>query len=76
MGGFVEAYANVTQTDPNKECDPMGFFESVYKDAPQITPTRANDNHPPLAVGWGEEFLRRTYEAISCNPKKWEAQYS
>lgn len=194
MGGFVEAYANANQTDPNKECEPMGFFESslvpatsflartfctcdnwfcplptgtqpnrnmafsgdspisenglllkinqnnifdwlnragrskkvrwrvyhsgmsfftlypsllnhvfgskfrrydqlasdimfepedtapevivvepVYKDAPHITPVRANDNHPPLAVGWGEEFLRRTYEAISCNPKKWES---
>jgi phospholipase C len=194
MGGFVEAYANATQTDPNKECEPMGFFESplvpatsflartfctcdnwfcplptgtqpnrnmafsgesaisenglflkignnnifdwlnraggrkrvrwrvyhsgmsfftlypslldhvfgskfrrydqlasdilsepeetspeviivepVYQDAPHITPTRANDNHPPLAIGWGEEFLRRTYEAISCNPKKWES---
>lgn len=194
MGGFVEAYANVTGTDPNKECEPMGFFESsmvpstsflartyctcdnwfcplptgtqpnrnmafsgdsaisengllldinrnnifdwlnraggsdkvkwrvyhsglsfftlypsllrhvfgskfrrydqlardimyepedtapeviivepVYKDAPHITPIRANDNHPPLAVGWGEEFLRRTYEAISCNPKKWQS---
>jgi len=46
--------------------------EPAYKDAPHITPVRANDNHPPLAVGWGEEFLRRTYEAISCNPKKWE----
>lgn len=194
MGGFVEAYANATKRDPNKECEPMGFFESplvpvtsflartfctcdnwftplptgtqpnrnmafsgdsfisdnglllkissnnifdwlarakrrnnvrwrvyhsgfsfftlypsllhhvlgpnfrrydelardimfepestapeliivepVYKDAPHISPVRANDNHPPLAIGWGEDFLRRTYEAVSCNPKKWES---
>lgn len=26
MGGFVEAYANITQTAPNKECEPMGFL--------------------------------------------------
>jgi phospholipase C len=30
-----------------------------------------NDNHPPLAIGWGEEYLRRVYEAAVTSPNRW-----
>ena len=45
--------------------------EPSYYDAPHIGPDHPNDNHAPLAVGWGEDFLRRTYDAVTANPKRW-----
>ena len=59
--------------EPESTSPEVIIVEPVYKDAPHISPVRANDNHPPLAIGWGEEFLRRTYEAVSSNSKKWES---
>jgi phospholipase C len=59
--------------EPENESPEVIIVEPVYKDAPHLSPVRANDNHPPLAIGWGEDFLRRTYEAVSCNRKKWES---
>lgn len=53
--------------------DPQLFIvEPTYQDAPHIGSDHPNDNHAPLAIGWGEEFLRRTYEAVSANKKRWE----
>jgi phospholipase C len=49
------------------------IIEPSYQDAPHIGSDRPNDNHAPLAIGWGEEFLRRTYEAVTSNSKKWES---
>ncbi len=48
------------------------LVEPSYQDAPHIGPDHPNDNHAPLAIGWGEDFLRRTYEAISANKARWE----
>jgi phospholipase C len=45
--------------------------EPSYGDAPHLGSDHPNDNHPPLAMGWGEEFLRRTYEAVTSNPARW-----
>lgn len=68
-----EDLARDIRDEPEDSAPEVIIVEPVYKDAPHITPVRANDNHPPLAIGWGEDFLRRTYEAISSNPKKWES---
>jgi phospholipase C len=46
--------------------------EPTYQDAPHIGSDRPNDNHAPLAIGWGEDFLRRTYQAITANPLRWK----
>ncbi len=48
------------------------IIEPTYQDAPHIGSDRPNDNHAPLAIGWGEEFLRRTYESATANPEKWK----
>ena len=48
------------------------IVEPSYADSPHVGSDRPNDNHPPLAIGWGEEFLRRTYEAITANQTKWK----
>jgi phospholipase C len=47
------------------------LVEPSYQDGPHIGPDHPNDNHPPLAVGWGEDFLRRTYQAATINPAVW-----
>jgi phospholipase C len=47
------------------------IVEPSYQDAPHIGPDHPNDNHPPVAVGWGEDFLRRTYQAATLNPAVW-----
>ena len=47
------------------------IVEPSYQDAPHIGPDHPNDNHPPLAVGWGEDFLRRTYQAATINAAVW-----
>lgn len=44
------------------------IVEPSFQDAPHIGPDHPNDNHPPLAVGWGEDLLRRTYQALSTSP--------
>ena len=47
------------------------IVEPSYQDGPHLGSDRPNDNHAPLAIGWGEEFLRRTYEAARANPERW-----
>ncbi|MEZ4388566.1 MAG: alkaline phosphatase family protein [Candidatus Krumholzibacteriia bacterium] len=47
------------------------IVEPSYESAPHIGPDQPNDNHAPLPVGFGEEFLRRVYEAVSANADRW-----
>ena len=55
-----------------KESDPrLIIIEPTYQDAPHIN-KRPNDNHAPLAIGWGEEFLRGVYETVISNKTRWE----
>ena len=48
------------------------IIEPCYEDAPHLGSKHPNDNHSPLAIGWGEDFIRRTYQAITANKKQWE----
>lgn len=59
------------QKDPAEGDPQVIIVEPTYQDAPHIGSDHPNDNHAPLAIGWGEEFLRRTYEAAIANPKRW-----
>lgn len=57
---------------PDPENDPQVIIiEPCYEDAPHLGGKQPNDNHAPLAVGWGEDFLRRTYQALTSNPARW-----
>lgn len=47
------------------------FVEPSYADAPHIGSDHPNDNHPPLAVGFGEQFIRSVYEALTINAERW-----
>jgi len=68
-----EFLAKDIQAEPASAAPQVIIVEPSYHDAPHIGSDRPNDNHAPLAIGWGEEFLRRTYESITANQKKWES---
>jgi phospholipase C len=59
------------KTEPDASFPELILVEPSYQDSPHLGSDQPNDNHPPLAVGFGEEFLRRTYEAVTCNPDRW-----
>lgn len=68
-----EMLANDIMQEDESTAPEVIIIEPSYQDAPHIGSDRPNDNHAPLAIGWGEEFLRRTYEALTSNPAKWES---
>jgi phospholipase C len=66
-----EQYFHDMQTEPIATGPQVIIVEPSYNDGPHIGPDHPNDNHPPLAIGFGEEFLRRAYEAATVNPNRW-----
>jgi phospholipase C len=66
-----EYYFHDMQTEPIETGPQVIIVEPSYNDGPHIGPDHPNDNHPPLAIGWGEDFLRRIYEAAVTNPNRW-----
>jgi phospholipase C len=59
----LEHYFQDMQTEPIDSGPQVIIVEPSYNDGPHIGPDHPNDNHPPLAIGFGEEFLRRVYQA-------------
>jgi phospholipase C len=57
--------------EPEATAPQVIIVEPSYQESPHIGSDRPNDNHAPLAVGWGEEFLRNTYRALISNTEKW-----
>jgi phospholipase C len=57
--------------EPEHEFPSIVFVEPSYESVPHVFPDQPNDNHAPLPVGFGEEFLRRTYAAMRINPARW-----
>jgi len=57
--------------EPAASAPQVTIIEPVYQDAPHLG-RQPDDNHAPLAISWGEDFLRRTYQAITANPEKWQ----
>lgn len=47
------------------------IVEPSYGDTARITGAIANDYHAPAAAGPGEVFVRRVYDALTCNPVRW-----
>lgn len=66
-----EYYFHDMLTEPIETGPQVIIVEPSYNDGPHIGPDHPNDNHPPLAIGWGEDFLRRVYEAAVTNPNRW-----
>jgi phospholipase C len=66
-----ENYFHDMQVEPIDAGPQVIIVEPSYNDGPHIGPDHPNDNHPPLAIGWGEDFLRRVYQAATVNPERW-----
>jgi phospholipase C len=62
---------DVNEESPN-EFPQVILIEPSYYDAPHFGTDQPNDNHAPLAVGFGEEFLRQIYKALTSNPERWQ----
>ncbi|MFL5809951.1 MAG: alkaline phosphatase family protein, partial [Flavisolibacter sp.] len=58
--------------DPTNSDPEVIIIEPCYADAPHLGTKHPNDNHAPLAIGWGEDFLRQVYLAVTANQKRWE----
>ncbi len=71
LSGKFHPYEQLATDLKNNQQPQVIIVEPSYQDAPHIGPDHPNDNHPPLAVGWGEDFLRRTYQAATINPAVW-----
>ncbi|MEP7141798.1 MAG: alkaline phosphatase family protein [Ferruginibacter sp.] len=67
-----EDLASDILNEPEETAPQVIIVEPSYNESPHIGSDRPNDNHAPLAIGWGEEFLRNTYRALIANDKKWE----
>lgn len=52
--------------DANSPAPQVVIIEPAYADAP--FEQHPNDNHPPLPIAFGENFLSRVYRAISSAP--------
>lgn len=68
---YESLYADI-MTESLDQSPQLTIIEPIYEDAPHFGGRHADDNHAPLAVSWGEDFIRRTYQAISANPDKWK----
>lgn len=47
------------------------YCEPFYNDFATAIGTHGNCNHPPLPMAYGEDFLKRVYEALTSNPARW-----
>lgn len=54
--------------DDTEEIPQVIFIEPEYNDSPVHFGNIPNDNHPPLAIGPGEHFLRDIYATLSTSP--------
>ena len=57
--------------DPAADDPQVIIVEPCYESAPHFGTQQANDNHAPLAVGHGEDFLRQVYMGVTANAERW-----
>jgi phospholipase C len=50
------------------EMPPIVFIEPAYADAPMSDP---NDDHPPVPISKGQEFVRQIYKIVTSNEVRW-----
>jgi phospholipase C len=72
FGKKFRDYENLYSDMIHNDVPQVIVVEPTYQEAPHFGSDYPNDNHAPSAIGAGEEFLRRTYEAAIANPDIWE----
>ena len=65
------ALARDFQSEADATFPQVIVVEPEYGDVPVHLGGHPNDNHPPLAAGFGEAFLRTVYEAVTSNAARW-----
>jgi phospholipase C len=69
----LPALSNDILNEPDATWPQVIFIEPDYGDSPVHLSGHACDNHPPLAVAFGESFLRQVYEALTSSPSRWQS---
>lgn len=58
--------------EPSETFPKVIIVEPDYHDSPVHFGVDPNDNHPPIPVAFGEEFLLQVYLALSRNAERWK----
>jgi len=66
-----EELARDVANEPAATFPQVILIEPSYADAPHLGTDLPNDNHPPLPVRPGEQFLGIIYQALTVNPARW-----
>jgi phospholipase C len=67
----LSALSHDIQNEPDSTWPQVVFIEPDYQDTPVHLSGHACDNHPPLAVAFGESFLRQVYQALTSSQSRW-----
>ena len=71
----LAALADDFATEPSGSFPNFIYVEPEFGDSPVHLTHHPCDNHPPLAVGFGEDFLRTIYNALTSSvgfaPERW-----
>lgn len=59
------------QNEPDDVFPEVIFVEPDYLDTPVHLSGHPNDNHPPLPIAFGEDFLRTVYQAVTSSSARW-----
>jgi len=65
----IRSLAGDLATDSDDTAPQVIFIEPEYNDSPVHFGNIPNDNHPPLAIGPGENFLRDVYTTLSTSSR-------
>jgi phospholipase C len=66
-----EYLAGDRKTEADRTAPQVIIVEPYFLDTPHSGPGHPNDNHAPLAVAWGEQFLRRVFVDAQASPARW-----
>jgi phospholipase C len=67
----IRRLAADVQTETAAQFPQVVFCEPAYGDSPISFGFQPNDDHPPLPVAPGQDFLRSIYQALTSNPTRW-----
>lgn len=67
----IRRLAADVQTETATQFPQVVFCEPAYGDSPISFGFQPNDDHPPLPVAPGQDFLRFIYQALTTNPARW-----
>ena len=62
---FSQLAVDVEKAEAGEPFPKVIFIEPSFRDSPIHPDHEPNDNHPPLPVGFGEDFLRQVYQALT-----------